>query len=106
MLADAAAKKIHQDLKALGITATVTTVKRLHVNVSITDVSPEWLWEFVDGEWKHTAQAKELLAAVWEIWGNPDYRLQCMIDGDLPVYDYHGTCAFDYKIRHPVLQDA
>lgn len=105
MQADKAAKLIRTDLKDLGITATVTTVKRLTVNISIEGVSPEWLWEFVDGKWQHTTDAKELLATVEKIWGTPAYRLQCMID-EFPVYDYNGSCAFDYKIRTPQLQDA
>lgn len=105
MQADKAAIKIRQDLKALGIVATVTTVKRLAVNISIQDVEPSWLYEFVDGKWQRTAQAEELLAVVWGIWNTPAYRLQCEIEG-IPVYDYHGSCSFDYKIRHPELQDA
>lgn len=105
MQADKAAILIRKDLKALGIGATVTTVKRLAVNISIEGVSADWLWENVDGTWKHTDQAKELLTTVWGVWGTPAYRLQCMID-EFPVYDYNGSCGFDYKIRTPELQDA
>jgi len=103
MRADEAARKIRQDLKAMGISADVTTVKRLYVNIAITDVAPGWLWEYVDGAWKKTEQAMELQEKVHAVWNTPAYRLQCEIEG-LPVYDYNGSVGFDYKIRTPELQ--
>lgn len=115
MLADAAAKLIRRDLKALeglpeDMTFTVTTTGRKHVTVIIGGVPPEWLYEWIQygkhsaGDWETSMDALYWTVVVSKIVHA--YRKETMKTGDLTTYSYTCTVAYDYKIRKPELESA
>jgi hypothetical protein len=97
MFADAAAKKIKQDLRKLdtGASFKVTTMRRMRVLIDISDVSPSWLR---DGD-KISDEAHAFRDMVEAIAAQ--YRTA------LPnPFPYDITVTYDRKILQPVLQDA
>ena len=115
MLADAAAKLIRKDLKALkdlpeGMTFTVTTTGRKHVTVIVGGVHQHWLYEWVQygrhsvGSWETSMEALGWIVTV--SLAAQAYRKVIMETEDLTTYSYTCTVAYDYKIRKPELESA
>lgn len=115
MLADAAAKLIRKDLKALkdvpeDMTFTVTTTGRKHVTVIIGGVDPHWLYEWVQygrhsaGSWETSMDAlcwKDTVTMIVH-----EYREVVLETQDLKTYSYAISVSYDYKIRKPELESA